>query len=232
MIVFVDLEHEQLATANPDLWWMTRAWLVQTKYRLEGLSGKPCLIVRYDRVCLQLLSEVNTHAVVVNACFSDYDHYSNESLAGLHEVYQNSTRPLLGLCAGFQLLAQSYGAVIGPMGALPAGMPDPFEGSVGHVPSALQERGFLPVRVDATHDLFAGLGKAPRFFQAHYWEVKGLPAGFDSLASSELCPIQAIAHHERPLYGVQFHADAYDDEHPDGRQVLINFLRLAGVIDR
>jgi GMP synthase (glutamine-hydrolysing) len=88
----------------------------------------------------------------------------------------------------------------------------------------------MPVNLGDPHPLFAGLGRRPTFFQSHYWEVKERPAGFEVLADSELCAIQAIAHKERPLYGVQFHPEEYERAHQDGQKVLENFFRLTGII--
>lgn len=79
------------------------------------------------------------------------------------------------------------------------------------------------------HDpLFAGLGESVMVEQRHFWELKTVPAGFRRLATSEACPIQAIRHTSRPLYGVQFHPERYTELHPDGRTILANFFRLAG----
>ena len=49
------------------------------------------------------------------------------------------------------------------------------------------------------------------------------------LADSEACPIQAMRHVRRPLYGFQFHPERYTEAHPDGRTILANFFRLAGL---
>ena len=63
--------------------------------------------------------------------------------------------------------------------------------------------------------------------QRHFWELKTAPAGFGRLAASDACPIQAIRHEGRLLYGVQFHPERYSERHPDGRIILSNFFRLA-----
>jgi len=65
--------------------------------------------------------------------------------------------------------------------------------------------------------------------QRHFWELKDLPEGFVRLADSEACPIQAMRHVRRPLYGFQFHPERYTEAHPDGRTILANFFRLAGL---
>ena len=37
-------------------------------------------------------------------------------------------------------------------------------------------------------------------------------------------------HRDRVLYGTQFHPEAWQEEYPHGRQILLNFFRLAGVV--
>jgi GMP synthase (glutamine-hydrolysing) len=229
MIVYVDMEHDRMR-ARPRMWERTLAVRLRDKFRLEEISGEPCLIVRYKQVTPAMLDELGVRAVVVSGCYSDFEHYSEESLAGLAAIYQDAGRPMLGICAGHQMMAEYSGASIGPIGPLPPGAEDAHAGSLGHVPGALQERGYMAVNLGDPHPLFAGLGRRPTFFQSHYWEVKERPAGFEVLADSELCAIQAIAHKERPLYGVQFHPEEYDRAHQDGRKVLENFFRLTGII--
>lgn len=223
MIVYVDVEHVRLQQ-QPDLWEKSLARRLKTKYRLEELSGDACLIVRYDRLSLDLLQELNVKAVFVSGCHTDFEHYSEESLAGLRAVYRAAAQPLLGFCAGMQLLAQAYNAEIGPLGSLGPGEPDPYEGA--YLPGVKQERGFMPVTVQNPEPLFKGLAQQPTFFQDHYWEVKAASPSFRVLAESDLCRVQAIAHRDRPLFGVQFHAEEYDEAHPDGQRVIENFLAM------
>lgn len=226
MIVYVDLEHARLQN-EPALWEQSLADRLKHKYRFEQLSGDHCLLVRYDVINPAVIDELDVWAVIVSACYTDFEHYSDESLDGLRAIYRQASRPILGLCAGMQLMAQSHGAIIGPIGHLQPGEPAQGVGARGYVPGARQERGFAPITVQTRHTLLAGLEKEPRFFQSHYWEVKELPAGFISLANSGLCQIQAIAHEDKPMYGVQFHPEEYNDEHPDGKMLLANFLRIA-----
>jgi GMP synthase (glutamine-hydrolysing) len=223
MIVYVDLEHDRLQD-EPELWEKSLARRLKHKYRLEELSGDLCLIVRYYRINPNLLRELNVTAVIVSGCHSDFEHYSEESLAGLRAVYREAAWPTLGLCGGHQLLAQTYNAEIGPLGSLAPGEPDLYNGAFA--PGMKQERGFMPVMLQRSHLLFADLPQQPTFFQSHHWEVKSAPPGFHVLAESDLCRVQAIAHTDRPLFGVQFHPEEYDETHLDGRRVLQNFLAL------
>ena len=228
MIVYVDLEHERYRQV-PAQEQESLAGRLKVKYRLEDISGEPCLIVRYPQVSPQLLRDVNARAVLVSGCATDFEHYAEADLAGLRAVYRAAALPTLGFCGGLQLMAQTYGAPIDAMPPLAPGEPDPYQGA--YAPGVHQERGFMPVRVHAAHPWFDGLGPQPVVYESHYWEVKSPPSGFCVLAESDLCGVQAMAHEQLPLFGTQFHPERYDDAHPDGRKLIENFFRLAGIRD-
>jgi anthranilate/para-aminobenzoate synthase component II len=42
--------------------------------------------------------------------------------------------------------------------------------------------------------------------------------------------VQAVKHKTRPVYGTQFHPEIWDDAHPDGKRLLQDFFRIAGVL--
>ncbi|HEY7574290.1 MAG TPA: hypothetical protein VIB08_03955, partial [Thermoanaerobaculia bacterium] len=92
-----------------------------------------------------------------------------------------------------------------------------------------KEWGPSVVRVTADDPLFAGLDETILVEQRHFWELKTAPTGFARLAASDACAVQAIRHESRPLWGLQFHPERYSERYPDGRIVLANFFRLAGL---
>jgi len=85
------------------------------------------------------------------------------------------------------------------------------------------------VRVLQPDPLFEGLGEKLVLFESHYWEVKEPPPGFKVLASTDECRIQAIKHEKHLIYGTQFHPEQYTEEQADGRTLIANFFRLAGI---
>ena len=226
MFIYIDLEHDNLQN-DPAAWERYLARRLRHKYYMEAISGDNCLIVRYFRANPALLREVGARAVVVSGCFTDYEHYSEESLAGLNALYHEARLPTLGICAGFQLMARAYGAEIGPIGMMPLGeTADPLSFNLPEFsPGFQQERGYKAIEVCAEHPLFDGLEDRPIFFQAHYWEVKEPPPEFQVLARNDVSGIQAMAHETRPLFGVQFHPTIHSADYPDGRRLLENFLR-------
>ena len=85
MIVYVDMEHDKMQS-RPLMWEKSLATRLRDKFRLEEISGEPCLIVRYKRVSPGLLDEVGARALVISACYTDFEHYGEESLAGLTAI--------------------------------------------------------------------------------------------------------------------------------------------------
>ena len=85
----------------------------------------------------------------------------------------------------------------------------------------------MPIRLLQPHPLVSNLDSYPVVFQLHGGEIKSAPDGFQVLAESDLCNVQAIAHNEAPLFGTQFHPELYDEKHPDGQKILENFFKIA-----
>ena len=226
MFIYIDLEHDNLKH-DPLAWERSLARRLRHKYYMEAISGDSCLIVRYHRANPALLRQVRARAVVVSGCFTEFEHYSDDSLAGLSAIFHEARVPTIGFCGGHQLMAQAYGAEIGPIGKLPAGEEEvvPALDLPEFSADFKQERGFKAVDICGVHPLFEGFNGRGEFFQAHYWDVKHLPKGFEVLARNGVSGIQAMGHVERPLFGVQFHPTIHNAEFPDGRRLLENFFR-------
>ena len=228
MIVFVDNEHEK-GYLKP---WGEKlmAARLRIKYRLEDISGQPCLVVRYHHVTPDLLKKLDIQAILVSGNGTAITEYDPANLVGLRTVFQEKQWPTFGFCGGFQLMAQTYGAELAPIGPLPADITHDPNDEVILSPGMIQEFGYMPVHVQGQHPLLHKLGQAPVFRQAHSWEIKSLPSGFVNYAHTDVTPLQLIVHQELPLVGTQFHPEYYTDEHPAGRQLIENFFTWAGVI--
>jgi len=93
---------------------------------------------------------------------------------------------------------------------------------------AFRERGFCEVKVDSqtVAEIFSGLPETITVWESHCDEVKSLPPDFVCTATNQVSDIQAMQHTSLPLFGVQFHPELFDEEHPHGRTILENFLKL------
>ncbi|MEO0074722.1 MAG: gamma-glutamyl-gamma-aminobutyrate hydrolase family protein [candidate division WOR-3 bacterium] len=106
------------------------------------------------------------------------------------EFLRYNTIPCLAICYGHQILAKSFGVNIY---SLPARV----------------ERNEI-VRILKHDPLFKTLPEEISVVESHLEAVdaNGLSqAGFELLATSDSCPVEAIKHIEKCLYGVQFHPE-------------------------
>lgn len=117
--------------------------------------------------------------------------------------------PLLGICYGHQMLAHIFG------------------GKVEKGESAEYGTGYIEIDDDDT--LFRGVPSKLKVWVSHFDQVTELPEGFRKLAHSDACPIEAMRHAKRPIYGVQFHPEVWHTEH--GEAILRNFLSITGHSD-
>jgi GMP synthase (glutamine-hydrolysing) len=179
-------------------------------------EGVEILTEPYHGVSLKRIKSLRPSHIILSGQSHPWDRYSPQSLAGVIEVIKKAPQPILGVCGGHQQIALAYGAPIGLMGRL-----EPGEGYEG----AKRERGYFPVATSGA-GLFKGLPTELTVWHSHFDEVKALPRGFRRTAWNDTCPIQAMEHSERPLFGVQFHPELFDEAHPDGQRLLQNFLSL------
>lgn len=110
--------------------------------------------------------------------------------------------PILGVCYGMQLMVQQLG---------------------GQVEAAnTAEYGKASLWIDDPTDLLTNVEDETTMWMSHGDSVTALPPGFKVLAHTANTPHAAIAHHDRQLYGVQFHPEVV---HSQGGQALIrNFV--------
>jgi GMP synthase (glutamine-hydrolysing) len=156
--------------------------------------------------------------IILSGQSHPWDRYSAESLAGIFYVIRNAAKPILGVCGGQQQIALAFGAPVGLIERVAPG--EGYEG-------AFRERGFCSVNLESDTDgILSGLPETITVWESHCDEVKALPADFVCTAANQVSDIQAMQHTSLPLFGVQFHPELFDDEHPHGRTVLENFLKL------
>ena len=110
--------------------------------------------------------------------------------------------PLLGICYGHQLIAYALGGEVA-------------KGSAA-------EYGLGKVVVDREDLLFKGVPKEFQVWVSHFDEVKKLPSGFEALAHSSTCKVEAMRHKEKRIFGTQFHPEVWHTE--NGEKILENFL--------
>jgi GMP synthase (glutamine-hydrolysing) len=111
--------------------------------------------------------------------------------------------PILGLCYGMQLACYFLGGEVKPG-------------------SARREFGRAHLHLKEADGLFADVPKETAVWMSHGDHVNTVSSDFLSLAETDTCPIAAVRHRSRPVYGLQFHPEV--SHTPYGNRILRNFL--------
>ena len=116
--------------------------------------------------------------------------------------------PLFGVCLGQQTIGQAFGGKV-------VRAPAPMHGKlseVNHEGRTVFEGLPTPIRATRYHSLTV--------------ERKTMPESLEITAETADGVVMGLSHKTLPIHGVQFHPESIASEH--GKQILGNFLRLAG----
>ena len=113
----------------------------------------------------------------------------------------NSSKPLIGICLGFKLIAQAY------------------DSHIEKLPE--KEEGVLTLNITKDAPVFAP-EKNYKVYVTHNWSVKSLGPELELLADSEK-GVQILKHKTRPIYGFQFHPEVRDPPN-DGLELMRNAI--------
>lgn len=118
------------------------------------------------------------------------------------EIIKRHETPLIGICYGCELIAQSFGCELEKMES--------------------SHRGIVEIKVTTKDDIFEGVS----IFNAsenHTWHISRLSNDLVSMAES-IHGIEMVKHTSLPVYGFQFHPEALTDEKA-GKQIFLNLLK-------
>ena len=155
-------------------------------------------IVHHD-VTAQQVSERDPAAIILSGGPSSV--YEDGSPKLDPEILQLGI-PILGICYGFQVLAQSLGGRVDRTGK--------------------REYGATELQLTGSSTLLADQPQEQICWMSHGDQVMQAPAGFDVLASTQTTPVAAFESKEKRIFGVQWHPEVKHSE--QGQRVLENFL--------
>ncbi|MCS7166213.1 MAG: glutamine-hydrolyzing GMP synthase [Gemmatales bacterium] len=114
--------------------------------------------------------------------------------------------PVLGICYGMQLICQALGGKV--------------------VRGTVREFGRTPLTLLQSDPIFDGWPRQSTVWMSHGDQVVEVSDEFVPLASTPNCPIAAVRHRDRPIYGLQFHPEVSHTEY--GSLLIRNFLYRIG----
>jgi GMP synthase-like glutamine amidotransferase len=181
----------------------------------------------------RLIEALAPSAVVMSGFASSFETYPPGAFMPVADWLLNGAPvPTLAVCGSHQLIGFIFGGgyredtILRDEPMRPRRLGEPVTNPDYH-PEYFMENGFYELRVLVPDPIFQHCGQPPMVRESHYCEVKHVPAGFNLLASTEECRIQALRHEDRPLMSVQFHPEDYTERFPDGKFILEAFFREA-----
>jgi anthranilate synthase/aminodeoxychorismate synthase-like glutamine amidotransferase len=163
-------------------------------------------VIRNDASTVRAIADMTPQAIVISPgpCTPDSAGISMELIRELsHQI------PTLGVCLGHQAIAAGLGGRV-------IRAPIPVHGRtslIEHSAHELFDQLPSPLRVARYHSLIIEENSLPPELKITARTLDGIP--------------MALQHDRWPLYGVQFHPESVMTQ--DGRRLLANFLRLAGI---
>jgi GMP synthase (glutamine-hydrolysing) len=157
-----------------------------------------CQIVRHDLSAERVRELAPRGLILSGGPASVYEAGAPRCDPGIFEL----DVPVLGICYGMQIACQVLG------------------GQVRAAPSREFGRAHLHVR--DVNGLFAGMPEEAVVWMSHGDQVQEGAGGFLPLAATETCPMAAVRHQNRPVYGLQFHPEVSHTQ--NGSLILRNFL--------
>ena len=183
---------------------------------------KPVLVVDFGAQYAQLIArrvrEANVYSEIVPHNISAAEVAQKNPAAiilsgGPSSVYEENSPsldakilelgiPVLGICYGFQVLAQALGGRVDKTGK--------------------REYGATDLKLSSGGTLLASQPDLQVCWMSHGDQVMEAPSGFEVLASTATTPVAAFENLDKRIFGVQWHPEVKHSE--QGQQVLKNFL--------
>ena len=190
--------------------------------------NRPVLVVDFGAQYAQLIArrvrEASVYSEIVHHNITAAEVKAKNPLAiilsgGPSSVYEDGSPqldvdilklgiPILGICYGFQTLANALGGRVDATGK--------------------KEYGATELRVTSGGEILEGQPSEQICWMSHGDQVMQAPAGFEVLASTDTTPVAAFANSEKKIYGVQWHPEVKHSAF--GQNVLENFLHKAAGI--
>jgi GMP synthase (glutamine-hydrolysing) len=191
-------------------------------------ANRPVLVVDFGAQYAQLIArrvrEANVYSEIVHHNVTAAEVKAKNPLAiilsgGPSSVYEEGSPqldrqilelgvPVLGICYGFQTLANALGGRVDKSGK--------------------REYGATELMVKAGGEILNGQPNNQICWMSHGDQVMEAPEGFEVLASTDITPVAAFANSNKKIYGVQWHPEVKHSEF--GQNVLTNFLHNAAGI--
>lgn len=164
-------------------------------------TGVECVVLRNDKTTVAQLQAMDFDALVISPG-PGRPADAGITLQAIEAFYQ--TKPILGICLGFQAIGEFFGATL-------VHGPEPVHGKtsmVQHIGGAL----------------FAGVPATFEVMRYHSLVIQQIPDVLQVTAATSSGIAMALQHRQYPVYGLQFHPESVLT--PQGYTILHNWVQM------
>jgi len=158
-----------------------------------------CQLVRHD-LSIERIRELNPKGLILSGGPASV--YEANSPQVDPEIFELGI-PVLGICYGLHLACQTLGGRV--------------------IPGTKREFGRTACSIVADDPFLAGLPSTVTVWMSHGDQAEDTAGLFTPLMSTSTCPLAAMKHRSKPIYGLQFHPEVTHTEY--GSQLLANFVK-------
>lgn len=170
------------------------------------ILGKDIKVFKNDEITVEDLKKINFDAIILSPGPSNPSN-SGVTMSVLKEYYNK--KPILGVCLGFQAIAEFFGADI-------VEAKEPMHGKCSEI------------YFEENESLFNGFAQGFCATRYHSLVVENIKNPIIPIAHTKDNILMGLKIKDLPIYGVQFHPEAILTE--NGINIFKNFIDICGIL--
>lgn len=171
-------------------------------YQLAGSVNPDIKVVRNDELSIEEIKDLDPSHIILSP---GPGYPLNAGVCEEVVLKLGGEIPILGVCLGHQAICEALG------------------GKISHAKKLMHGKSSI-VNISTDCKIFEGLNKIERVARYHSLIAVNLPDCLSVTAEDDNGEIMAVAHKEKPIYGLQFHPESILTD--SGEKMMRNFLEI------
>lgn len=171
-------------------------------YQLAGSVNPDIKVVRNDELSIEEIKDLDPSHIILSP---GPGYPLNAGVCEEVVLKLGGEIPILGVCLGHQAICEALG------------------GKISHAKKLMHGKSSI-VNISTDCKIFEGLNKRERVARYHSLIALNLPDCLSVTAKDDNGEIMAVAHKEKPIYGLQFHPESILTD--SGEKMMRNFLEI------
>lgn len=171
-------------------------------YQLAGSVNPDIKVVRNDELSIEEIKDLDPSHIILSP---GPGYPLNAGVCEEVVLKLGGEIPILGVCLGHQAICEALG------------------GKISHAKKLMHGKSSI-VNISTDCKIFEGLNQRERVARYHSLIAVNLPDCLSVTAEDDNGEIMAVAHKEKPIYGLQFHPESILTD--SGEKMMRNFLEI------